>query len=263
MTACRYNPELGYRVLTRGDGDEPCPHRHCCVCWRGHCDDTNPQTCPECVGLVREDLTAVVDLHDRLEDQAVHTHSDGRLNTGPLGGDAMVMLGPYSDGGADQLARHSGDDRLGYPAWLGYAVESTLNLPNDPVPPLLVLATWEDDWRIELGHGGGPRATLWRCADYLGTHLTMMAQRHLAFDEFAADVARLRGRMEAVLHDGDREDQADVSCFECGGRLVRKVTNRGADDCWTCGKCRRRYTDPEYHLAVRAKLEAIRDQEAS
>ncbi len=30
MTACRYDPTLGYRVLARSD-DEPCTQRHCCV----------------------------------------------------------------------------------------------------------------------------------------------------------------------------------------------------------------------------------------
>ncbi len=252
MTACRYSPDLGYRVLVRSD-DEPCPQRHCCVCSRGHCDDTTPQTCAECVGVVRENLTAIVDMHDRLEDEAVHTHADGRLNTGPLGGDAMVMLSPGSDARARVWARERGDDvsHAGDEVW------------SDPVPPLLLLATHEDDWRQILGHQPGPTATVWRCVDYLGTHLTLMAQKHPAFDEFARDLAQLRGRLEAVLHDGNREDQADVSCFECAGSLVRRITDRGADDHWTCRRCRRRYTDPEYHLAVRAKLEAIREQEAS
>lgn len=238
MTACHYDRDLGHRVVRDG---EPCQQRHCLLCNRAHTDDANPQTCPECVGMVRAYLTAIVDMTDRLEDQAVHTHADGRLNTGPLGGDAMVMLAEGRFLPASRLT----------------AEEQT----NDPLPPLLVLASWEDDWRVELGHHGGPRATVWRCADYLGTHLTMMAQRHLAFDEFAADLARLQARMEAVLHEGDREDHAGIGCLACdGGQLVRKVTRAGLDDHWTCRRCRRRYTDPEYHLAVRAKLEAIRDQ---
>lgn len=241
MTLCRYDADLGYRVLVRSETGEPCTAEHCRLCVRTHLDDTTPQVCAGCVGLVRENLATIVELTDRLEDQACHTHADGRLNTGPLGGDAMVML---AEGRYLPASRLTPEEQC-----------------NDPMPPLLVLATWEDDWRIELGHRGGPRATVWRCADYLGTHLTLMAQRHPAFDEFAADLARLRGRLEAVLHDGDREDHAEVSCFECSGRLVRRVTDRGADDHWTCGRCRRRYTDPEYHLAVRARLEAIRDQE--
>jgi hypothetical protein len=234
--SCRYSPDLGYRVLTRGDQDEPCPDRHCVVCWRGHCDDTNPQTCPECVGVVREHLTEIVAMADRLEDEAVHTHADGRLHTGPLGGDAMVMLAegrylPASRVGPDQLR-------------------------NDPVPPLLVLATWEDDWRVELGHGGGPRATLWRCADYLGTHLTMMAQRHCAFDEFASDLARLRGRMEAVLHDGD-QPETGAPCMtlddrgrECTTPLVKHYGRTVAQDHWRCPRCRTRYSANQYLFVV-------------
>lgn len=229
MTACKWNPTLGYRVLARGDDDEPCPHQHCVVCNRNHCDDTTPQTCPECVGVVRENLALVVDMHDRLEVEVLHTPGDGRLNAGPLGGDAMVML---ADGRYLPPTRWSEERR------------------NDPVPPLLVLATWEDDWRIELGHGGGPRATLWRCADYLGTHLTMMAQRHLAFDEFAADVARLRGRMEAVLHDGDKPEKAEATCLKCEGTLIRPITERGRSDHWHCTRCRHVLSVDDYNLAL-------------
>lgn len=246
---CRYRHQLGYRAQrdrhhdTCADdtcpGCQPCPHGHCVVCGTNHTDDTTPQTCAACVGHTRDDLAAIVDMHERLEPAAIDARSDGRRNAAPMGGDAMVML---ADGRYLPAGRRSHDEQI-----------------NDPEPPLLVLATWEDDWRIELGHGGGPRATVWSCADYLSTHLTLMAQRHLAFDEFAAHIGKVRARMELVLSEGVREDHADVGCFECGGRLVRRVTQRGADDHWTCGRCRRRYTDPEYHLAVRAKLEAIRD----
>jgi hypothetical protein len=239
MTACRYSPDHGRRILpgrhdddcTGGcDGCQPCTERHCGVCGRGHCDDQHPQTCPECVGLVREHLTAIVDMSERLEDEAVACHADGRLNTGPLGGDAMVMLAEGRYLGAKRL---SAEERR-----------------NDPLPPLLVLATWEDDWRIELGHGGGPRATLWRCADYLGTHLTMMAQRHCAFDEFAADLARLVGRLEAVLHDGDKPERAEAVCLKCSGTLIRPVTDRGISDYWHCTHCRRQLSTEDYNLAL-------------
>lgn len=243
---CRYSRDLGQRVLSGRHGDDcsgttcsgcqPCTQRHCIVCHRGHCDDATPQTCPECVGAVREHLTAIVDMAERLEDEATHTHADGRLNTGPLGGDAMVMLAAGRYLPASQL---SPDD-----------------LSSDPLPPLLILATWEDDWRIELGHGGGPRATVWRCADYLGTHLTMMAQRHLAFDEFAADVAALRGRMEAVLHDGDRPEKAEAVCLKCSGTLIRPVTERGVSDYWHCTGCRRQLSIEDYNLALRQFTEA-------
>lgn len=242
---CRPDPRLGYRVLPGRHADDcpgepctgcqPCTARHCVVCTRGHCDDTSPQTCAECVGTVREDLTCVVEMHDRLEDQACHTHADGRLNAGPLGGDAMVLL---AEGRYLPPSRWSEERR------------------NDPVPPLLVLATWEDDWRIELGHGGGPRATLWRCADYLGTHLTMMAQRHLAFDEFAADVARVRGRLEAVLCEGE-QTETGAPCMstrddgrECNTPLVKHYGRTAAFDHWKCPRCRTTYTAAEYVQAV-------------
>lgn len=164
-----------------------------------------------------------------------------------MGGEAMAMLGPGSPGesrtclaerGLD--AAHVDDER-----WA------------EQGPPLLVLATWEDDWRIQFGHGGGLRATVDRAADYLARNLTRAGSEHPAFDEFAADLRRLRARLEAVIHDQPQGDLAGIPCFDCGGDLERKLTDRGLEDHWTCRRCRRRYTDPEYHLAVRAKIEGV------
>ncbi len=231
MTACRYNTDLGYRVLARSD-DEPCPQRHCCVCSRGHCDDTTPQTCAECVGVVRENLAEILRLSDLLPLQAVHGGADGHLLAGaPIpGGDATVLLGPGSEGAQAEDHEHE--------SWA------------DPVPPLLLLATWEDDFRGTLGHPAGPRATMWRCVDYLGQHLTLMAQRHPAFEEFAADLARCRSRLEDTLGAGER-DEHGAPCQDCGTLLVRRCHPRhGLVDEWTCRHCRVTYTAAEYWKAV-------------
>jgi hypothetical protein len=231
MTACRYDRDLGYRTTRDG---EPCTHRHCCVgrCWN-HTDDANPQTCPTCVGLVRENLTEILRLTEELPEQASTGGSDGRLMAGaPIpGGEAMVLMAPGSLGA--QAPDHEHESHA------------------DPVPPLLLLATWEDDIRQTLGHRAGPKATMWRCVDYLGTHLTMVAQRHEAFDEFAADLARCRARLEDVLSEGER-DEKGAPCMDCGTLLVRRCHPRhGLQDEWQCPRCRTSYTAAEYWNAVK------------
>jgi hypothetical protein len=219
------------------EGCQPCDRSHCPVCGVRH----SATTCPECLGAVREDLDWIaanarseIGKPDRLLTEAAQGGADQRLAAAaPIpGADAMVMLAPGN--------LHGRTDE----SW------------SDPVPPLLVLATWEDDWRIQFRHGGGPRATVARCADYLDRNLDRAAREHPAFEDFAADLRRLRARLERVIHDQPHGDRANVPCFDCGGDLERKLTGDGFDDAWTCRRCKRRYTDPEYHLAVRAKIEA-------
>jgi hypothetical protein len=255
MGSCRYDPNLGQRVLVRSDDGEPCPERHCVVCGRGHCDDTNPQTCAECVGLVRENLTEIMRLYEELPRQARDGGADGRLLAGaPIpGAEAMVLLAPGSDARARAWARERGDQReaegrkRGYDGDYSHAQDE---VDSDPMPPLLVLATWEDDVRSFLGHPAGPRATMWRCADYLGQHLTLMAQRHPAFDEYARDLARCRARLEDVLGEGER-DERGAPCQKCGTLLVRRCHPRhGLVDEWECPRCRTSYTAAEYWKAV-------------
>lgn len=250
---CRYDRELGYRIDHRG---EPCTRRHCCVgrCWN-HTDDANPQTCPSCVGMVRDDLAEIIRLTELLPTQAVDGGSDGHLLAGaPIpGGEAMVFLGPGSDGRARVWARERGDQREAQGLRRGFDGDYTHaqdEAESDPMPPLLVLATWEDDFRQTLGHPSGPRATMWRCADYLGTHLTMMAQRHEAFEEFAADLARLRGRLEDVLGEGER-DEKGAPCMKCGTLQMRRCHPRqGFLDEWHCPRCRVTSTAAEYWKSV-------------
>ena len=253
MTSCRYDRDLGYRVDHHG---QPCERPHCVVgrCWN-HLDDTHPQTCPECVGLVRDHLAEIVRLTELLPIQAMQGGNDGHPLAGAAipGGDATVLLAPGSDARARVWARERGDQREAEGLRRGYDGDYTHQHDEsdaDPVPPLLVLATHEDDWRHELGHQAGPRATMWRCADYLGQHLTMMAQRHPAFDEFAADLARMRARLEDVLGEGER-DERGAPCMKCGTIQVRRCHPRhGLLDEWACPRCRTTSTAAEYWKSV-------------
>lgn len=226
---CLYDRNRGHRII-RGqhdtgcpnirdcDGCTPCLEPHCSVCGRRHLSNTHPLNCARCIGRIRGDLTAIVDDCRLLRDQAAHGGSDGRLwAAAPIpGGDAMVLIGPNA----------------GYEAWANRATSAMFgrvddrylddHRDGDPVPPLLMLARWEDEWRTALDQEPGPRASISRCVAYLDTHLTRMGQTAVPdFVEFARDIAGLRTQLEAVLHD-ERVPDLGVDCFECGKRLVRR-----------------------------------------
>ena len=67
--ACRYDRGLG-ECVTRGHRDDcttpdqhrgclPCTAPHCVVCGHEHLTNDQPQTCPTCLGKVREDLDTI------------------------------------------------------------------------------------------------------------------------------------------------------------------------------------------------------------
>lgn len=245
VPGCHYDRDLGYRVTARhadncptlhhdGDSDhgcpgrrgcEPCDHRHCVMCGREHTDHAHPQTCPECQGKVDDDLVDIRSSYAALSVEAVDGGGNGRLvAAAPIpGGDAAVLVGPtvrvlgvrYSPTIAD-------DHRV-----------------KDAVPPLAVLAEWEDRYRAFLGHAGKSappktarwgqtiagyrRASIGGAIAYLREQLPHIAQRTDGPDflAFTRSIRRLRAQMEHALHD-EREPERGVDCFECGDELVRR-----------------------------------------
>lgn len=242
---CHHGP--GGQRLTgrRHDGPheqcEPCQHPHCAVCGARHTDDAHPQTCLDCVASVRVDLSAIVTLIAHLPGQAAHGGRDGRLEAArPIpGGDATVLLA-----GGSNTTTSSPDES-----------------PADPIPPLLLLASWEDDWRRQLGQPAGPRATIDRTIRYLAGHLPLAAQRLDVFPDFASDLRQLRGRLEDVVHAGERDDTTAAPCFDCGGQIVRRITRKGRSDAYTCRRCSRGYDVVSYWLAVRSAAEGAQTGE--
>lgn len=227
---CVYDRNLGYRA-TIGEHDDDCTdpgaHRgcnpcligHCIVCNRTHTTSDHPNTCPDCVGSVREDLTEVTELYRQLPDQAREASNDGRPWAGARipGAAAMVAMGPSVD---PQLVRVNREHHL-------------VHLKGDMIPPLAVLAHWEETWAAWLGHDRSGRTTITRSAGYLDRALSAIAQQTPSFrdglvvappefGEFSKAIGTLRADLERLVHN-EQVGEHGVDCFECGAQLTRRI----------------------------------------
>lgn len=251
------------------DGCQPCDKAHCIVCGHEHA----AATCAGCVGVGREDMAEIRDLCTHLREQAVSgSDAKGRpLYAGPIpGGEAMVLIGPNADPEGWSFRMMS--------AVLGRTDPGMVedHRSTDSEPPLLTLSRWEDLWRQWLGHEAGPRATISGCVEYLDRHLSEIARqvdaRELDDDrlefppdvvQFFGDLRQLRGRLEDVLYDGERDERSQTPCPGCGRRLVKIYAERAKDDHWKCPKCRtagkhRTYNAEEYAKAKAQHLQSER-----
>jgi hypothetical protein len=232
--ACHFDRALGERVTRKhrddcptelGTGDcpaadrgcAPCTAPHCLVCGREQATNDRPDTCAECIGHVREDLTELAADYQALAVEAIAGGGEGRLvAAAPIpGGNAAVLHGPMVR--LDQL-------RTGR----GYTPTDMAELhhDNDPIPPLAVLAQWEDMYRAWFGHTRGGRASVAGAVRYLSEQLGHMANGPAVREgpdwlAFTRQVRTLRAGLERALHD-EQEPERGVQCFECGDRLVRR-----------------------------------------
>lgn len=235
---CHYDRTLGYRVTARHTdtcardqtcpghrGCQPCDRPHCAVCGREHATLAQPQTCPDCQGKIDDDLTDIQASYALLGDEALHAGHNGHLvAAAPIpGGDAAVLVGPTVRLDLARTSRTLRDDHR----------------RTDPLPPLAILAQWEDIYRAYLGHDqeAAPtktarwgdlvttprRATISGSVKYLRDQLPYIAQRTDGPDflAFTRQIRRIRATLEGALHD-EREDEHGVECFECGEELVRR-----------------------------------------
>lgn len=257
--ACHYDRALQARV-TRGHRDDcptrtdtgpcpaagtgcaPCTAPHCTVCGREHADNANPKTCPECVTKVLDDLVDIGSSHTALALEALHAGGDGQLvAAAPIpGGDAQVLIGPTVRLDLLRTSRHWRDDHR----------------RNDPLPPIAVLAQWEQAYRFARGHGAatsypttarwgqtihGPRrASVPATIAYLRDQVPFIANSTSPgmpdWLAFTRQIRSIRAALEAHLHD-EREPEQGVECFECGGTLVRRF--RDAKRCRHSTEARR------------------------
>lgn len=225
--ACHYDRDRHERVLTGEHRDTctdpdthrgcaPCTAPHCSVCGRTHLDNSHPQTCPTCEGLVARDLDDLTTAYDELAYEAIDGGGDGRLvAAAPIpGGDAQVLRGPTVRW---QHLEHSTAGDVDHP------LNARTGRPVDPVPPLATLGEWEDRYRTWFGHTPPARATVHAAVAYLKGKLPIISQQHAGPDwqSFADEMRDLRTQLEAALHD-ERAPERGVECFECGDTLVRR-----------------------------------------
>lgn len=196
-------------------------------------------TCRACVTDVRKELGRIEAsfalLPSLLGHPAVIGFSTvmGVGSEAPLpGGDVLVMLGPAS---SSTSWRH-GDD--GGPS----------GDPGDPPVVAFELSQWCEIWADTRGESSWP-VTTEGCLDWLGARLEWASSHHLAFDDFAADMVRIRGRLEAVtgMHDAPEKG---ASCPYCGTALEREYGPQGRVDDWLCRRCHRAFNDDQYRLAL-------------
>jgi hypothetical protein len=222
---------------------------------------TEIRTCALCVSLVRLDLTQVEHCFALLPSML------GRPDGASLG---AVM------GGLSGEAALPGGDVL---AMLGPGGERGEGLPSDPPAVAFELWQWREDWAeirgeahdhetyaqagiqvlperagrsVTPGHGSRghsvPALVAW-----LGLRLSWAGSHHPAFDCFAADMARIRFRLELVTEMVDRPERGE-SCPYCGVTLLREYGNQGRVDDWWCRRCRLAFDEAQYRLAVAQAL---------
>lgn len=213
---------------------------------------------------VAQDLTAIVEMSERLEDQAINDANDHLMP----GGLAMVGLAAVAnlEAWANKL---DAAERLG----IHPAVEDD----DEWTPPLQTLLFWSEDLRRTHDLENEAQPTIASEANVIRWALEWLWENESHFEDMAQDVTDARGRLEALLAEGLRAKRG-VPCLsvDCdGGMLVQPVAARrdphwcdghagvchlphercphdrgGLRDEWVCGTCDRRYGVEDYRRAV-------------
>lgn len=107
-----------------------------------------------------------------------------------------------------------------------------------------VAAAWEESGAVGCTSWRALRRHLVWAAGWLGVE---------QWDEDRRTIRRACGVVRQIA--GYGAAAVGVKCLDCGGPLVRPLTDEGLDDVVRCGKCRREYTPGAYRLAILAKIE--------
>jgi hypothetical protein len=213
---------------------------------------------------VAQHLTAIVELSERLEDQAINDANDHLMP----GGLAMVALASVANLEA-WANRVDTAERRG----LSLAIEDD----DDWEPPLQTLLFWSEDLRRTHDLENEARPTIASEANVIRWALDWLWENEPRFEDFAEDMRVARGRLEALLAEGLRAKRG-VPCLsvDCdGAALVQPVAPRrdphwcdghdgvcvlphdhcahdrgGLRDEWVCPSCDRRYGVEDYRRAV-------------
>lgn len=217
---------------------------------------------------VAQNLTAIVDLSERLEEQAINDANDSLMP----GGLAMVALAAVANLEAWGHKLEAAEQRA-----RDYGLSIAVDDDDDWEPPLQSLLFWSEDLRRihEFEHEGRP--TIASEASVIRWALDWLWENEPHFEDFAADISKARGRLEVLLAEGLRAKRG-VPCLsvECdGGVLIQPVAPRrdphwcdghdgvchlphehcphdrgGLRDEWVCPSCDRRYGVEDYRRAV-------------
>lgn len=216
---------------------------NCIICGRP-LDEYEPQTCYRCYHQVRALIGDIVALYAELPDVIGHLTglrssampSEKHPTPGMPGGDALVMMGPGSEGRADN---------------------SRTVRDGDPHSVSGILGAWEDAWRAERRETGAPQlATVKTAAAYLLGHVQWASNTSPGFKDFARDLQHLKGRMRVVTGQISPPVRSDARCLgdDCDGRLEQHWTDAGLSPDRTCPTCQQVYAPAQYRMALKAHL---------
>lgn len=224
-------------------------HALCPICFRS-LTSTERRVCEACIERSQSLLAGVRTLFDELPLHLrtiagnAHDRSRGTEDGRPLpGGDVLALLGPGSQG-------------------LDEDGETTRD--GDPVSVAFELAFWERDWRAarrEADGDGPPRSTSRLARDamgYLERHTRWAATTHPGFEEYARDLRKLHARLEVATGRVRRPTPVNVDCFDCRGRLIRKIGKDGLEETgYTCRDCGKTYNAMQFAMSrAQAYLDA-------
>lgn len=177
-----------------------------------------------------------------------------------IGGDAHIMHAP-------------GNTTCLMPTIMTSVDRALLGLErNDPPSVIALLTSWEDAWRAERHDPAADHTNLDHTVAYLTTHTASAAQFSPGFNDYLTDLNTLRARLRAVTGHINPPKLSDAPCIAddvegepCNGQIVQRYRqgtrpeDRGLDDIRECNRCGETYTPLRYALAVRQRLEAVRE----
>jgi hypothetical protein len=254
-----------------GDADSPLAdhatssgHWLCGSCGRSLADTDPRMSCESCLTAARSNLAGILVMwqelpaHLRTVAGSALGGTRGGSDGHPLpGGSVLALLGPGSPGVAARRLTKTDVAR-----GLDGREHGVDNLAEDAPSVAWSLATWEDDWRHTRGDdpamtGSSVSRVVQSAAHYLDVHARWAANNHGAFDEFADDLRKLHSRLEVATHRLRRPTKLGADCFDCGGDLIRRVTDEGLEEEHaTCVVCKQQYEPGRYTLALKAAAEA-------
>lgn len=223
---------------------------------------------PSAVTKVARDLREIERMHAALFDRAVDMSRSRDLP----GGDAMAALGNVGSPGewaellaAEELYHLSMCAKTDHRQCRYAFVDED---DEEHEPPLQTLLFWSEAWRAEHGYELGRRPTIRSEVNFIRGVLDWAWDNEVHFDDFAADVRKVRSRLENLLRQGIRSERGAPCLYDqCRGvRLVRKLEPKRDEDGekvwvlgdWHCPRCHRSWTEERYAAMVTAANEAAK-----